>query len=130
MQQILERAGGTTDSIGHVMLWTKDRSCRDAANPAWLAMFPDEHNRPCRHAVSLNLDPGIYTVHGRALVAEAIDIADPFFAAESALNVTSAVRAPRVAAAHAASAPACPPPTTKTSNGLRDMGTGQDRIMV
>ena len=60
IQRVVELAGGTTDSIGHVMLWTRDRSCRDAANGTWLAAFPDDHNRPCRHAVSLDLDSGVH----------------------------------------------------------------------
>lgn len=38
----------------------------------------------------------------------------------SILGVTKAVRAPDLAAAAHASAPACPPPITTTSNGLED----------
>ena len=33
------------------------------------------------------LDPGVYTVLGQALSADAIDIAEPFFSGESALRV-------------------------------------------
>ncbi len=36
----------------------------------------------------LVLDPGVYTLHSRALAADAFDIGKPFFAGESALNLT------------------------------------------
>ena len=50
MKTLVELAGGTTDDIVHVTLLLKDRSLREQVDPEWIAMFPDEHNRPARHA--------------------------------------------------------------------------------
>ncbi len=33
-------------------VWLKDRSDREALNREWIAMFPDEANRPARHALA------------------------------------------------------------------------------
>ena len=46
----MEKAGGTTEDIGHMTVFLKEESYRDAINKEWLKMFPDEHNRPARHA--------------------------------------------------------------------------------
>ena len=48
----MEAAGGTTDDILHIQLYLKDFSKRDSVDKAWVELFPDENNRPSRHAVS------------------------------------------------------------------------------
>jgi 2-iminobutanoate/2-iminopropanoate deaminase len=40
-------------------VYIKSNSTRQAVNPAWLEMFPDEHSRPARHQTvveTLNFD--------------------------------------------------------------------------
>ena len=51
----MEKAGGTTDNIAHVKLYLKDEKYRDAINRSWVEMFPDEHHRPARHALKVEL---------------------------------------------------------------------------
>jgi 2-iminobutanoate/2-iminopropanoate deaminase len=52
VQKFMEAAGGTTDDILHIQLYLKDFANRDAVDKAWAETFPDENNRPSRHAVS------------------------------------------------------------------------------
>lgn len=58
MKAIVEAAGGTTDDIVKITVWLKDRSQRGPLNEEWLKMFPDEHSRPARHALPLDLEGG------------------------------------------------------------------------
>lgn len=58
VRSIMEQAGGSTDDIIKMTVWMADRSQRDALNKEWLAMFPDEHTRPARHAIKADLDGG------------------------------------------------------------------------
>jgi 2-iminobutanoate/2-iminopropanoate deaminase len=51
MKATVEAAGGTVADIAKVDVALKDRSMRDIVNKYWLAMFPDENDRPVRHAV-------------------------------------------------------------------------------
>src|SRR5262245_30055120 len=51
----METAGGTPANIAHVKLYLKDEKYRDAVNEPWVKMFPDEHNRPARHALKVDL---------------------------------------------------------------------------
>ncbi len=48
-------AGGTPDDIIRVTLHIREESYRAVLNPPWVAMFPDEHSRPARHAVKTEL---------------------------------------------------------------------------
>ena len=50
---LVAAAGGTMDDIVNVMVYLKDPSDRSALNKAWLATFPDPHNRPARHVVPI-----------------------------------------------------------------------------
>lgn len=59
MKTMMENAGGTTDDIGHVTVFMKDRSVREHVNKPWLEMFPDPEDRPARHAVVLDLPAGM-----------------------------------------------------------------------
>jgi len=49
IRRIVECAGGTTEDIIKITIWTKDRKTRTVINKEWLAMFPDPQSRPARH---------------------------------------------------------------------------------
>ncbi|MBM2803586.1 MAG: RidA family protein [Deltaproteobacteria bacterium] len=51
----MESVGGTVDNIAHVKLYLKDEKYRDQVNVPWEKMFPDEHDRPARHALKVDL---------------------------------------------------------------------------
>ncbi len=55
IKAIMEAAGGTLDQIVKVRVYVQDRSVRDRLDPAWVATFPDEHNRPARHVYEQKL---------------------------------------------------------------------------
>ncbi|MEX0804405.1 MAG: RidA family protein [Candidatus Binatia bacterium] len=55
LRLFMERAGGTPDNIAHMKVYLKDEKYRDAVNKPWLDMFPDEHDRPARHALKVEL---------------------------------------------------------------------------
>jgi len=57
MKTMLENAGATTKNVGTIKVYMKDRSQRDAVNRPWLEMFPDENDRPARHAVEYDAFP-------------------------------------------------------------------------
>jgi len=51
----MENAGGTPENIAYMKVYLKEEQYRDSVNKAWLKMFPDEHDRPARHAVKAEL---------------------------------------------------------------------------
>ena len=51
LRRFMESAGGTPDNIAHVKVYLKDEKYRDNVNQPWIKMFPDEHDRPARHAL-------------------------------------------------------------------------------
>ncbi len=51
----MESAGGTPDNIAHMKVYLKDEKYRDNVNRPWVKMFPDEHDRPARHALKVDL---------------------------------------------------------------------------
>ena len=55
LRLFLEEAGATPDSIGYMTVLLKEEKYRDAVNKSWMKMFPDEHDRPARHAVKAEL---------------------------------------------------------------------------
>jgi 2-iminobutanoate/2-iminopropanoate deaminase len=55
LRLFMENAGGGPDNIGHMTVFLKEEKYRDAVNKAWLKMFPDEHDRPARHALKAEL---------------------------------------------------------------------------
>ena len=55
LRKFMELAGGTPENIGKMTVFLRDEKYRDSINKAWLKMFPDEHNRPARHAVKADL---------------------------------------------------------------------------
>ena len=60
MKTMLENAGGNLENIGSIKVYMKDRSQRESVNRPWLEMFPDEDDRPARHAIEYDaFPPGI-----------------------------------------------------------------------
>ena len=57
VQRIVEAAGGTVADIAKIDVKLRDMSHRSIVNKHWLAMFPDEHDRPARHTTRDDL-PG------------------------------------------------------------------------
>jgi enamine deaminase RidA (YjgF/YER057c/UK114 family) len=55
LQLFMQKAGGTPDNIAHMTVFLKEEKHRDSVNKAWLKMFPDEHDRPARHALKAEL---------------------------------------------------------------------------
>ena len=55
LRLFMEEAGGTPDNIGYMTVFLKEEKYRDSVNKAWNKMFPDEHDRPARHAVKAEL---------------------------------------------------------------------------
>jgi 2-iminobutanoate/2-iminopropanoate deaminase len=51
----METAGGAPDNIAYMKVYLKEEKLRDSVNKAWLKMFPDEHDRPARHAIKAEL---------------------------------------------------------------------------
>jgi enamine deaminase RidA (YjgF/YER057c/UK114 family) len=55
MRAAVERGGGTTGDIAKVEVYLLDRKDRDLVNTEWVAMFPDEDDRPVRHTIASEL---------------------------------------------------------------------------
>jgi 2-iminobutanoate/2-iminopropanoate deaminase len=58
MKAIVEAGGGTTADIIKMTVWLQDRAQRGPVNAEWLKMFPDEHSRPARHTLQMDMDGG------------------------------------------------------------------------
>jgi enamine deaminase RidA (YjgF/YER057c/UK114 family) len=61
LKACVEVAGGTLGDIGKLTVFLADRDQRTIVNKHWLALFPDEHDRPARHTVGGAL-PGGYVI--------------------------------------------------------------------
>lgn len=55
LRLFMETAGGTPENIAYTKVYLKEEKLRDSVNKAWLKMFPDEHDRPARHAIKTDL---------------------------------------------------------------------------
>jgi 2-iminobutanoate/2-iminopropanoate deaminase len=55
LRLFMEAAGGMPDNIAYMKVYLKEEKLRDSVNKAWLKMFPDEHDRPARHALKIDL---------------------------------------------------------------------------
>ena len=55
LRRIMEEAGGTTDDIAKMTVHLKDMKYREHVNKEWQKMFPDENDRPVRHAMKADL---------------------------------------------------------------------------
>lgn len=56
-ETLLKTAGMSMDDIAHMFVWYKDDSIRNAVNGPWVKYFPNQEDRPTRHAVKADL-PG------------------------------------------------------------------------
>ena len=56
MRILVEGAGFELGEIGKLTVFLKDTGDRSAVNREWLTMFPDDHDRPARHAVKTDFD--------------------------------------------------------------------------
>lgn len=57
LRSLLEQAEATLDDVGHVTVFIRDDSVRDALNKEWLSCFPNPDDRPARHTLVHSL-PG------------------------------------------------------------------------
>lgn len=55
IRTFMKNAGGTPDNIGHMTVFLKEEKHRESINKEWVKMFPDEKDRPARHAVTAEL---------------------------------------------------------------------------
>ncbi len=55
LRLFLQGAGGAPENIAYMKVYLKEEKYRDAVNKAWLEMFPDEHDRPARHSIKVEL---------------------------------------------------------------------------
>lgn len=57
MRNMLTKAGASPENVAKVSVYVNDRSIRPKVNPYWIAMFPDEDDRPVRHMVPSDMPP-------------------------------------------------------------------------
>ena len=55
LKTLLEGAGTSSDDVAKMTVFLAAAQDRGALNREWLAMFPDEHDRPVRHVISAAL---------------------------------------------------------------------------
>ncbi len=55
LERFLSAAGASPANVGHMTVYLREERYRESINKAWLAMFPDEHDRPARHSVTAEL---------------------------------------------------------------------------
>ena len=58
MHTFLQHAGATPDDIVRLTCFLADLGDRQALNGPWLALFPDENDRPSRHTSKYDPPPG------------------------------------------------------------------------
>ncbi len=61
VRRVLAAGGATTDDVAKMTVYLKDLSHRQWVNREWLKMFPEEQDRPVRHAIKSDL-PGDMTI--------------------------------------------------------------------
>jgi enamine deaminase RidA (YjgF/YER057c/UK114 family) len=59
LRTFMKSAGGTPDNIAHMTVFMKEEKYRDNVNSEWLKMFPNEDDRPARHALKAELRGGM-----------------------------------------------------------------------
>ncbi len=59
LRTLLENGGSKLEDVGHVTVFVKDDSVRDAINAEWLKCFPDPLDRPARHTLVHELRGGM-----------------------------------------------------------------------
>ena len=69
IRNFMKAAGGTVDDIIKVQVLFKEGTSLESINKEWLAMFPDEHSRPARHAENPNrLPQGFFALEVVAVI--------------------------------------------------------------
>ena len=58
-RRILAAGGASTDDVARMTVYLQDLSHRQWVNREWLKMFPNEHDRPVRHAIKSDLPGGM-----------------------------------------------------------------------
>lgn len=58
IRRFMQAAGGSPDDIIRLTLYVTDKKLRSHFDKEWLAMFPNEHSRPARHAIPADLGKG------------------------------------------------------------------------
>jgi 2-iminobutanoate/2-iminopropanoate deaminase len=59
MRSLLAAGGASVDDVVRVTVYLKDGAVREPLNKEWVAMFPDPHDRPARHALMYDLQAGM-----------------------------------------------------------------------
>jgi len=60
LQAVLQAGGASLDDVAKFSVAIKDNTVREHLNAAWLACFPDPHDRPARHIVVQDLQHGMW----------------------------------------------------------------------
>lgn len=56
LESFLKAAGVTYDDVVRMTVHLSEPSLRDEVNRYWLELYPDEHDRPARHALNITLN--------------------------------------------------------------------------
>jgi 2-iminobutanoate/2-iminopropanoate deaminase len=56
LDSFLREADVTYDDIIRITVYLSEPALRDEVNRYWLELFPDEHDRPARHAMNMTLN--------------------------------------------------------------------------
>ncbi len=59
VRALLEQAGAGPEAIAKMTIYVADDEHRGDVNREWLKMFPDEHDRPARHIIRMDLRRGM-----------------------------------------------------------------------
>jgi enamine deaminase RidA (YjgF/YER057c/UK114 family) len=69
LRRLLEKAGARPEHVGHVTVFLGSTDLRVHVNKPWVEMFPEENNRPARHAIiDPNLGPNSITIEAIAVI--------------------------------------------------------------
>lgn len=60
LQRLIAEAGARPDDVGLVTVCLSDAAYRPLINPPWLAMFPDERQRPARKTTQFPMPEGVF----------------------------------------------------------------------
>jgi 2-iminobutanoate/2-iminopropanoate deaminase len=60
MKLIVERAGGSMATVGRVVVFLKNFSHRPIVDKYWVQTFGEDHNRPARHVLKADIQPGMW----------------------------------------------------------------------
>jgi len=69
IRAFLEQAGGGPENMVHLTLFVKDIKYRENVNKEWIKMYPDENQRPARHAIESDTrGAGLFQVEVMAVI--------------------------------------------------------------